>query len=80
MANQLPAPGWYADPENPGQERRWTGDAWAEDRRPMPTTKPSEKALRADIQAAKDRMNVAWGGRRELRKLTDHLWHDKEVY
>ncbi|MEX2324112.1 MAG: CD225/dispanin family protein [Nitriliruptoraceae bacterium] len=36
MADSNPQPGWYEDPEQPGQLRWWDGKAWAEHRRPMP--------------------------------------------
>jgi len=29
-------PGWYADPTNPGQQRYWTGEAWAAPGPPPP--------------------------------------------
>lgn len=34
---------------------------------------------RPDIQAAKSRMTVRFGAGRELKKLTEHLWHDEQV-
>jgi Bacterial PH domain/Short C-terminal domain len=39
----------------------------------------SDEDIRPDIQAAKDRMNVKFGAGRELKKLTEHLWHDEQV-
>lgn len=39
----------------------------------------SEEAVRPDIQAAMDRMVSKFGARRELKKLTEHLWHDEQV-
>jgi hypothetical protein len=74
-----PPAGWYPDPTNPEQERRWDGEQWTEERRPLAKTDREGVSLRPDIQAAKDRMNVAWGGRRELRKLTEHLWPGEQV-
>jgi hypothetical protein len=39
MTVTQPTPaGWYADPENPGSERYWSGTAWSDDRRPGATT------------------------------------------
>ena len=35
--------------------------------------------LRDDIQAAKDRMRVKFGGRRELKRLEQHLWPNERV-
>ncbi len=29
-----PAPGWYADPEHPGSQRYWDGNAWTQHRAP----------------------------------------------
>jgi hypothetical protein len=34
---------------------------------------------RPDIEAAKGRMSVKVGAGRELKKLTEHLWHDEQV-
>lgn len=34
---------------------------------------------RPDIQAATNRMSVKFGAGRELKKLTEHLWHDEQV-
>jgi hypothetical protein len=39
----------------------------------------SDEAIRPDIQAAKDRMNVKFGAGRELKKVTEHLWPDEQV-
>ncbi|MDX1658848.1 MAG: CD225/dispanin family protein [Nitriliruptorales bacterium] len=36
-AGQAP-PGWYDDPEQPGQLRYWDGNRWTEDRRPAGAT------------------------------------------
>ena len=33
MTDDLPAPGWYEDPEWPGWERQWDGAAWTNERR-----------------------------------------------
>lgn len=30
LTGSLPAPGWYADPENPAAQRYWSGTAWTE--------------------------------------------------
>jgi hypothetical protein len=76
---QSAATGWYPDPENADLERRWDGEQWTEERRQLPSAEREAATLRPDIQAAKERMNIAWGGRRELRKLTEHLWPDEEV-
>jgi hypothetical protein len=35
--------------------------------------------LRPDIESAKQRMNVSIGGKRELRKLPEHLWPEEKV-
>lgn len=35
------APGWYADPQQPGFERYWSGTLWAEHCRPVPTRQPA---------------------------------------
>jgi hypothetical protein len=35
--------------------------------------------LRPDIEAAKARMATKFGGKRELRKLTEHVWPDEVV-
>jgi hypothetical protein len=34
--DQTPAPGWYDDPERPGQLRWWDGNAWTDHRAPAP--------------------------------------------
>lgn len=39
----------------------------------------SDEAFRADIVAARTRMNSKFGAGRELKKLAEHLWHDEEV-
>jgi hypothetical protein len=37
----LPPAGWYADPEDPSQQRYWDGSAWTEHRTPAaPQTSP----------------------------------------
>src|SRR4051794_10207267 len=43
------APGWYADPERPGYERRWDGNQWTADVRlaPPPPQKGSWNPPRA---------------------------------
>jgi len=33
-SSPLPSAGWYADPENAGQDRWWNGTAWSDQRRP----------------------------------------------
>ena len=35
--------------------------------------------MRPDIQAAKDRMRVKFGGGREIKKLLEHLWEGETV-
>lgn len=35
--SDLPPAGWYADPENPGNERWWNGSTWSDDRRAVQT-------------------------------------------
>jgi hypothetical protein len=35
--------------------------------------------MRPDIQAAKDRMRVKFGGGREIKRLLDHLWEGETV-
>ncbi len=32
--SSAPPPGWYSDPEHPGQERWWGGTTWADEYRP----------------------------------------------
>lgn len=39
----------------------------------------SDNELRADVEAAKGRMSTKYGGRRELRKLNEHVWPDEVV-
>jgi hypothetical protein len=39
----------------------------------------SKDDLRADIQAAKDRMRVKFGGGREIKKLEGYLWEGEQV-
>lgn len=36
-----PAAGWYPDPQQPGQQRYWDGNAWTEHRAP---SAPSEQS------------------------------------
>src|SRR5262245_45493486 len=38
------------------------------------------ESLRADIQAAKDKMQVRFGAGRELKRLTNHLWEGETVH
>lgn len=38
-----------------------------------------DEQLRPDIQAAADRMDSKFGARREIRRLTGHLWEDETV-
>ena len=40
---------------------------------------PPPEAGRPDVQAAMSRMHATIGGRRELRKLNEHLWPDEKV-
>ncbi len=35
--------------------------------------------LRPDVQVAKDRMRVKFGGGREIKRLTEHLWEGETV-
>lgn len=36
MSNgELPPPGWYPDPERPGQQRWWDGNQWTDHRAPL---------------------------------------------
>lgn len=35
--------------------------------------------IRQDIESAKARMTTKWGGRRELKKLQDHVWPTETV-
>ena len=35
MDGQQPAPGWYPDPQTPGMQRYWDGQAWTEHTAPM---------------------------------------------
>ena len=37
---QLPPKGWYADPDNAGYERFWSGAEWWDQRRPCAATAP----------------------------------------
>ncbi len=37
---QQAQPGWYEDPEQPGQQRYWTGDRWTTLRRPASQSSP----------------------------------------
>lgn len=53
---------------------RWDGTEWV----PNQQT-PAGDGLRADVEAAKARMTNKYGGRRELRKLSDHLSPDEKV-
>lgn len=39
----------------------------------------SDETLRTDIEQAKSRMATKFGGKRELRKLQDHVWPDEVV-
>ena len=39
----------------------------------------SNEDLRPDIEAAKSNMSVRLGGRKELKKLPDHLWPEETV-
>ena len=87
--------GWYPDPEGSGRLRFWNKKRWTDDFKDAPgqpnpaapdasgetstaATPPSEE-VRPDVQAAMDRMNIKFGGRRELRKLDEHLWPDEQV-
>ena len=38
LPTDVPASGWFPDPNVPGQERWWDGAAWGEQIRPKPTT------------------------------------------
>lgn len=40
---------------------------------------PTEENLRRDIEDAKGRMATKFGGRRELKKLQDHVWPTETV-
>lgn len=35
-------PGWYPDPENPGERRYWDGSAWTPHRAPVTATTPRQ--------------------------------------
>ena len=42
--------GWYADPENANGERYWSGIAWSDERRPLPTTSHRGAAPEAALE------------------------------
>ena len=41
MTNGTPAPGWYADPRDPGRVRWWNGSGWTGHTQPMPGSAPA---------------------------------------
>lgn len=44
MSGDLPAAGWYPDPERPGQQRYWDGVSWTDARQPDVTAPPPPPA------------------------------------
>ncbi len=53
-SSSLPPAGWYADPENPGQERWWNGASWSDHRRPAPGAVPPPPPVAPGAPAADD--------------------------
>jgi uncharacterized RDD family membrane protein YckC len=51
MADQA-APGWYADPRDPGQRRYWDGSKWTEHTQPQPAAQPTAMRPTAAPQPA----------------------------
>lgn len=45
--SDLPAAGWYPDPEHAGQQRYWDGQQWTEHRAPMADAGPPQWAANA---------------------------------
>lgn len=42
-------PGWYADPTGAGQLRRWDGERWTEEVRPLPATRSARRHPHATL-------------------------------
>jgi hypothetical protein len=67
MTATQPTPaGWYADPENPGTERYWSGSAWGSDRRLVPAESHHAAAPEAPLEARR-------------RELTRYLEAGEEI-
>ena len=52
IMENLPPPGFYPDPENPGEERWWNGQAWSEERRPIASGAQAIDTDRSEMRKA----------------------------
>ena len=57
----LPAAGWYPDPEQPGQQRYWDGQQWTEHRAPLEGGPGQQPAWGGDQQQGWTGQQQ-WGG------------------
>lgn len=51
--------GWYDDPEQPGQQRYWDGNAWTEQRAPGAATAPPAPPMAPPVAAPPKKSNKA---------------------
>jgi hypothetical protein len=70
-----PPPGWY--PDGQGGTRWWDGQRWTE--QAQRGTPGANDGLRPDIAAAAAKMRTKIGGKREIKRLVEHLWEGESV-